>query len=181
MVIPRVLEPASVGIRFADCFFSDPVQLPRFSFPLRTAGIYVIMAPDPTWGPWHLQPLFFGEFEGQRTAYVSPAQQSCCLRIAGGKTLYVATYTVPPQQAWQLPQVKQLLIERYSPIANLAGNAPDTDIAHKLASLEKKILEHETLLKITLAAIGQTIQAPPEPRKRVVGFRPDPAGSRRKV
>jgi hypothetical protein len=44
--------------------------------------------------------------------------------------------------------------------------------------MERKINEQEAVLKLALAALGQTVQLQqPEPKKRIVGFRPDPAGS----
>src|SRR5678815_1284438 len=75
-----------VGIRFADYVFTHPVPLGRFALPLQSAGLYVILMPDPNWGPWRFQPLYFGEFGFQRRADLSAAQQTCCLKVAGGRS-----------------------------------------------------------------------------------------------
>jgi hypothetical protein len=41
--------------------------------------------------------------------------------------------------------------------------------------LEKKNQEHELLIKVVLAAIGQAVPPPQEPKKRAVGFHPGSA------
>ena len=166
------------GIRFADYLFSHPVPLGRFALPLRSAGLYVILMPDPTWGPWHFQPLYFGEFGFQRQADISAAQQTCCLKVAGGRSLYVALHEMPHQPGWQISQIKKQLIESYRSIANINPLDSTSALEFKLNSLESKIAEQEAVLKLTLATIGQIVQfQQPEPRKRVAGFRPDPADS----
>src|SRR5262245_57354563 len=108
-----------VGIRFGDYLFSYPVPLGCFTLPLRSAGVYVILMPDPTWGPWHFQPLYFGEFGFQRQADMSAAQQTCCLKAAGGRNLYFAVHVLTQREEWQIPQIKKELIERYRPISNM--------------------------------------------------------------
>jgi hypothetical protein len=55
---------------------------------------------------------------------------------------------------------------------------PAAELSNKLYSLEKKMIEHDAALVLALAAIVQMVQPQPEPRKRIVGFQPDPAGSR---
>src|SRR5262245_47694785 len=167
-----------VGIRFGDYLFSPPVPLGRFTLPPRSAGLYVILMPDPTWGPWHFQPLYFGEFGFQQQAYMSAAQQMSCLKVAGGRSLYFALYALPHQQEWQVLQIKKELIDRYRPISNMDSLDAASELALKLNSLESKIAEHEAVLKLTLAMIGQIVPfQQPEPRKRIAGFRRDPAES----
>ena len=167
-----------VGIRFGDYLFSPPVPLGRFTLPPRSGGVYVILIPDPTWGPWHFQPLYFGEFGYQRQAHMSAAQQMYCLKAAGGRGLYFAVHVPAQQLEWQVPQIKKDLIERYRPISNMDSLDSATELALKLNSLESKIAEHEAVLKLTLAVIGQIAQfQQPEPRKRIAGFRRDPADS----
>lgn len=166
------------GIRFGDYLFSYPVLLDRFTLPLRSAGLYVILMPDSTWGPWHFQPLYFGEFGFQRQAHMSEAQQTFCLKVAGGRSLYCALYVLPYQQEWQISRIKKELIERYRPISNMDSLDSAGELALKLNSLESKIAEQEAALRLILAAIGQMVQfQQPEPRKRIAGFRSDPADS----
>src|SRR5262245_39462382 len=100
----RLLSGVSAGVRFGNYVFSQPVPLGPFSLPPGSAGLFVVMMPDPTWGPLHLQPLFFGEFGGQREAWMSHTQQISCLKVAAGRTLYVALFTVPQHRGWQVPQ-----------------------------------------------------------------------------
>src|SRR6185295_13586973 len=99
--------------------FSHPVPLGSLGLPLRSAGVYVILMPDPTWGPWQFQPLYFGEFGFQRQAHMSAAQQMYCLKAAGGRSLYFAVHALAQQHEWQILQIKKELIERYRPISNM--------------------------------------------------------------
>ena len=164
------------GIRFGDYLFSYPVPLGHPTLPLRSAGLYVILMPDSTWGPWQFQPLYFGEFGFQRQAQMTAAQQTFCLRVAGGRVLYCALYVVPNQQEWQISRIKKELIERYRPVLNMDSLEPASALAFKLNSVESKIAEQEAVLRLILAAIGQIVQfQQPEPRKRIAGFGRDPA------
>jgi hypothetical protein len=170
-----------LGIRFGDYVFSHPIPLDRFSVPTRSVGLYVLLMPDPSWGPWHFQPIYFGEFGFQREVHMSVAQQTCCLKIAAGRSLYFALYAVPHQHGWAISQIKKELIDRYQPLSNLPSVDGTTELAHKLNSLEMRVTEQDAVLKLALAAIGQMAQfQQPEPRKRIAGFQPDPAVSRRR-
>src|SRR5215510_9907186 len=122
----RLLSRTPVGIRFADYVFSNPASLDRFSLPPRSSGIYVLLMPDSSWGPWHLQPLFFGEFGPDHQVYMSPAQQMCCLKVAAGRSLYFALYAVPHENGWAISEMKKELVARYRPVANLEslGSTP---------------------------------------------------------
>src|SRR5215831_1451534 len=115
----RLLPRRSIGIRFADYVFSDPAPLDRFSLPFRSAGLYVVLMPDSSWGPWQFQPLFFGEFGPECEVRMSHAQQTCCLKVAAGRNLYFALYAFPHQQGWTTSEIQKELIARYRPIANL--------------------------------------------------------------
>ena len=175
----RLHSRTLAGIRFADYVFSAPASLDRFLLPPRSLGLYVILMPDSTWGPWHLQPLFFDQFGPERVVRMSPAQQACCLKVAAGRSLYFAFYAIPPQHGWATPEILKELVARYRPLANLESIDAAAEVSQRLDSLEKKLIEHELVLKLALAALGQTVQLQqPEPKKRIVGFRPDPAGSR---
>ena len=174
----RLVSRTPIGIRFGDYVFSAPVPQGRFTLPPRSAGVYVVLMPDPSWGPWHLQPLFFGEFGAQQETQMTAAQQMSCLKVAAGRTLFFATYAVPQSHGWAISQIKNELIRCYRPISNLEPIDTAAELANRLYSLEKKMIEHDTALVLALAAIGQMVQPQPEPRKRIVGFRPDPAGSR---
>ena len=108
---------------------------------------------------------------------MSAAQQTCCLKAAGGRDLYFAVHVLT-QQEWQIPQIKKELIERYRPISNMDSLDWQVSWHSGWNSLESKIAEHEAVLKLTLAVIGQIAQFQgPELRKRIAGFRRDPADS----
>jgi hypothetical protein len=176
----RLLSRAPLGIRFADYLFTHPMPLDRISFSPRSSGLYVLLMPDTTWGPWHFQPLFFGEFASGHPQQMNQAQQICCLRVSGGRSLYYALYHLPHPNAWAVAEIKNELVARYRPIANLFSADGGAALAQRLETLEKKISEQDAVLKLVLAALGQTGQfQQPEPRKRIAGFRPDPARSRR--
>ena len=177
----RSLLGTKVGIRFGNYVFSDPVPMGRFSFWPRTAGLYSVLMPDLSWGPWPFQPLFFGEFGVQRETLMSQAQQASCLKVAAGRSLYVAVYALPQQHGWTISQIKRELIEQYKPVSNLESIDTAAEIGHRLDNLEKRILEQDAALKLLLASIGQFVQLQPEPRKRILGFQPKPAESRRSL
>src|SRR5215471_21557000 len=141
------LTGTPVGIRFADYVFSYPVPLDRFSLPPRSAGLYVLLMADPTWGPWQFQPLYFGDFGMYGEVHMSAAQQTCCLKVAAGRRLYVALYALPQQQGWAISQIKKELIEWYRPICNLDSDR-GTELANRLNSLEAKINEQDAVLKL---------------------------------
>jgi hypothetical protein len=166
------------GIRFGDYLFSYPVPLGHFTLPLQSAGLYVILLPDSTWGPWNFQPLYFGEFGFQRQAHMSAAQQTFCFKVAGGRVLYCAFYVLPNQQEWQISRIKRELIERYRPVSNMDSMESASELTFNLNSVERKIAEQEAVLRFILAAIGQIVQfQQPEPKKRIAGFRRDPTDS----
>jgi hypothetical protein len=110
---------------------------------------------------------------------MSMAQQTCCLRVAAGRSLYVSVYALPHPHGWAISQIKKELIGSYRPLSNLDSLDGSTELAHKLSSVETKIAEQDTLLKLALAAISQVQLQQPEPRKKIAGFRPYPAGSPR--
>jgi len=136
-------------------------------------GIYAVLVPDPTWGPRQFQPIFFGVFNTQRPYQLSTDEYSCCLRVAAGKALYIATYNLAAHDPSESHRIQRELIHAYGPVCNReAVDTPSLDLAHKLDALEKKNQEHELLLKVILAAIGHLVQPPQEIKRRAVGFQP---------
>src|SRR5262245_62014231 len=128
----RSLLRTTVGIRFGNYLFSDPVPMGRFSFFPRSSGLYVVLMPDPSWGPWPFQPLFFGEFGVQREALMSQAQQAYCLKVAAGRILYVAVYGLPEQNGWTTAQIKKQLIEQYRPVSNFESIDAAAELRYRL-------------------------------------------------
>ncbi len=134
------------GIRFADYVFAEPVPLDSFLVPPQMMAIYAVLVPDPTWGPRQFQPIFFGIINGQRQGQLSPEEYRSCLRVAGGKGLYVATCNLPPLfQPSESHRIQRELIHVYSPLCNRdAVDAPSADLAGKVDALEKKNQEHDS-------------------------------------
>jgi hypothetical protein len=146
----RFLMRAPTGIRSANYVFSEPVPLSRFLLPTRFEGIYVLLVPDPTWEPWHLQPVFFGEIRADREPAISESERVQCLRVAAGRTVYIAV--CPLLQTGGLPRIKQELIDCYGPLVNRDSHGDVAEMARKLEAIESKIHEHETLMKLALAS-----------------------------
>ena len=109
---------------------------------------------------------------------MTAAQQTSCLKVAAGRTLYFAAYAVPEQHVWAVSQIEKELIKLYNPVSNLESIDAVAELANRLYSIEKKIVEHDAALVLALAAIGQMVQPQNEPKKRIVGFQPGPASSR---
>src|SRR5690242_12491193 len=93
----------SPGIRFNDCFFSEPIPLTLWAAP-KYAGLCVILAGDPNWAPKPLQPLFFGEF-GNNT------QEMRLPKVDGG--VFVAVLPLPFSTMAQRWALRQELIRAY--------------------------------------------------------------------
>src|SRR5262245_53772477 len=108
----RALLPHPAGIRFGDLTFTEPVPLDTAVYAPASIGIYVLLAPDPTWSPRYFQPVYFGEFGMPGAAQMTAEEQSRCLRVAAGKTLYVAVCSVPPHFAVQVTRIKNELIRQ---------------------------------------------------------------------
>jgi hypothetical protein len=168
----RMFFRAAVGIRFADCVFSEPVPIGRQGVPVHSAGIYVILIHDPTWGPRQFQPVFFSEFGPSHHSSVGPADVMGWHRVAAGRGLYVAVHSVAPAEAHELPVLTRELVASYRPLCNRESAEEITsDTKRRVEVLEKKTQEQEALLRLAIAVIGQTPQTASESKKRPVGFR----------
>ena len=168
------------GIRFGDYIFGEPIPLGICRIPQQTIGIYAVLVPGPTWGPRQFQPILFGVLNGQPQFQLLAGEYSSCLRVAAGKGLYVATYNLPPLYDLSEPQrIQNELVQVYRPLCNRASaDACSDTLANKLEALEKRNQEHETLIKVLLAAIGHLVQPPQEIKKRAVGFQPSASTTR---
>ena len=108
---------------------------------------------------------------------MTAAQQTSCLKVAAGRTLYFAAYAVPEQHGWAISQIKKELIKLYNPVSNLESIDAAAELANRMYGIEKKVVEHDAALLLALAAIGQMVHPQTEPRKRI-GFQPGAASSR---
>ena len=159
------------GICFGECVFSEPVPVDRVSLPVHSSGVYVILTPDPTWGPRHFQPLFFGEFANGRCS-VTASELSFWYRAAGGRSLSIAVLGIPEVHAGELASLKRKLIDHYHPICNRDdGSEMAFETARRLEQLERRAYEQDIQLKLMLAAFGQMVHQPPaDTKKKPAGF-----------
>ncbi len=173
----RFVSKPPIGIRFGRYLFSEPVPLGGFWIPPRTMGLYVILVPDPTWMPRPFQPIFFGEFGPDRPSPVTYREYITWFRAAAGRHLHIAVLEVQSGELGHVPVVKRELVRTYDPICDYhaQNEFAGDDLSRKLDVLEKKDYEHEALLRVMLAAVGRLLEPPAEPpRKRQIGFLPDP-------
>jgi len=159
------------GIRFGNCVFSEPVPLDRACLPVNSTGVYVILTPDPTWGPRHFQPLFFGEFAGGLHCSITTTELSLCYRAAAGKGLLISVLAMPGAHVGDVILLKRRLIQDYAPICNRNDDsAIAIEMARRLETLERMTSHQELVLKLALGALGQMAHPHPETKKRIVGF-----------
>src|SRR5215468_3832940 len=92
------------GIRFNDCFFTEPVPFANWT-PPRCASLYVILIADSNWAPLPFQPLYFGEF-GNNTSLAAVQKEVTGLVPAPRReALFVAVLPLPfstTSQRWML-------------------------------------------------------------------------------
>jgi hypothetical protein len=152
----------STGIRFNDCFFSEPVDLSAWT-PPKYPGLFAILVTDPNWAPKAFQPLYFGEFSNNSPATALLQECMHVKAAAGGRNLLVAVLPMPfstSQQRWAL---RDELIRAYNPVLQTGpATTPRPDLAYKLDELEKKHQEQ-------IHAINAGLDTQPA-RRRQFGF-----------
>src|SRR5258706_59141 len=121
-----MLPNFSSGIRFNDCFFSEPGRLAGW-IPPRFTGLFVVFACDPNWAPRSFQPLYFGEF-GNNSSFRTP--------VPGN--LFISVLPLPYSTSAQRQSLRNELISAYNPVlqSHTPAAAP-SEVAHCLAQLEK--------------------------------------------
>jgi hypothetical protein len=162
---------APSGIRFNDCFFTEPVDLSAWT-PPKCAGLFAILVADPNWAPKGFQPIYFGEFGNNSP---SGALVQNCSEVAGaaqGKHLFVSVFLMPfstSQQRWTL---RNELTWAYHPTCQQDVQKPPVqDLAYKLAELEKKHQEQTAQFMQLVASMNPNLDAAPARRRRI-GFVP---------
>jgi len=140
------------GIRFNNYMFTEPVPLSGWH-PPACAGIVVILARNPQWGPKPLQALYFGE----------PAS----VRVnAGQERLLVSMLPMPYSTAFQRRALCQELSASYTP-------ASAADLARKVEVLEARQQEQSEQILSLLGYIAKFFESQPVGPKRPIGFLPD--------
>ena len=107
----------SSGIRFNDCFFTEPTCLETWNVP-KFAGLFVILAGDSNWAPKPYQPLYFGEFGNNTPETPLPTD---CPGIEKGARLYVAVLPMPFSTTAQRWALRNELLRAYNPISQTRG------------------------------------------------------------
>lgn len=162
------LASAATGIRFNDCFFSEPVRLADW-IPPRFTGLFVILACDPNWAPKPFQPLSFGEL-GNNTPQLA--------RQANGAThgLYVSVLPLPYSTSTQRASLRNELIAGYNPLLQgRAAAAPHLDLNQRMDELERRYEEHSAQMLLMLSNIHRHFEPMPVPMRRRIGFQPESA------
>jgi hypothetical protein len=137
----------SIGIRFNDCLFSEPVAVAGWT-PPRYAGLFVVLVNDSNWAPKALQPLYFGEFGNNAPLPTLALDYPRLLAAAKGRILLVAVLPMPFSTTAQRRELHNELVGAYNPECGFDGNM------------------------VQLANVNQSFQPPPEAPRRRIGFMP---------
>ena len=162
---------AAAGIRFNDFVFSEPRPLVETALP-KCAGILAILVRDPNWAPKPFQPLCFREFGNN-----SPQNLFAYQPMRWGRTeLFVSVLPMPFSSTAQRCEVRNQLVWAYNPVLQNNGLPPvQNELVHKLDELEKKHEEQTTQVRLLLASINRLFEPQAEPKRRPIGFLPQPA------
>src|SRR5215468_7173955 len=159
----------SPGIRFNDCYFSEPARLTGWKAP-KYAGLFVILANDGNWAPKPYLALYFGEFGNNTPEGTLPGGHN--FQSGEGPTaLYISVLPMPFSTTAQRRALRNELVLAYNTpwqqnevraVSGLAsqlgdtGNGSNPQAAQILMLLANKLLEP---------------QPEPGPRRRI-GFIP---------
>jgi hypothetical protein len=164
----------AVGIRFNDCFFTQPMPLVEWR-PPRCAGLFVILVGDPNWAPKPFQPVYFGEF-GNNASEAAVRHSMCQFDVRRTAELLVATLPLPFSTTAQRWALRSELLWAYNPVCQTdTPKTPPTDLAHKVNELEKRHQEQSAQFGMLLASLNQFFQPQPETPRRRIGFLPSTA------
>jgi hypothetical protein len=135
----------TLGIRFNDCMFSEPVPAAQWTQP-RYAGLFAVLVNDPDWAPKAFRPLHFGEFGNNSCLAALPLDYALLMATAQGRNLYVAVLPMPFSTTAQRRELRNELVWAYNPECQTGETAP--------------------------ANINQSFQPLPEMQRRRIGFMP---------
>jgi len=130
-------ETYTAGIRFNDCYFSEPVRLIEWT-PPKCAGLFAVLVPDPNWAPKPFRPIYFGEF-GNNTPDPAPESPGQFREDAERAALLVVVLPLPFSTTAQRQGLRNELVSAYYPacqgeeatnlqaaLSRFAPSAPDT-------------------------------------------------------
>jgi hypothetical protein len=172
--------PTSVasGIRFNDCFFSEPVSFVSWA-PPGCPGLFVILTFDPSWAPRPLRPLYFGEFGNNTSPYVLLRECRRVIPQGDSKNVFVSVLPMPFTTTSQRCRLREELISAYNPAYQRNATTSSGELAQKIDELERKHQEQQAQVMMMVAGVNRLFEspAPVQPRRRI-GFNPlaEPAG-----
>jgi hypothetical protein len=165
----------AVGIRFNDCFFTQPTPLAAWR-PPQYAGLFVILLGDTNWAPKPFQPLYFGEFGNNAPEVSLRGDGQFQFDFRRSAELFVATLPLPFSTTLQRCTLRNELIWAYNPVCQArTPKAPPEELAHKVAELEKRHQEQSAQFGMLLTSINRLFEPGPEPQRRPIGFLPSTA------
>jgi hypothetical protein len=171
---PYLVAP---GIRFDNYVFGEPRRLTEVAIP-KCAGVLAILIRDPNWAPKSFQPLCFREFGNNPQATLPPGDAIRLARISQADELFVSVLALPFSTAGQRREILDELIRAYNPCCQTVGPPLfQNDLVHKLDELEKKNEEQTIQVRLLLDSIHRLFGPQAEPRRRTIGFLPEPAAT----
>jgi hypothetical protein len=155
------------GLRFNDCYFSEPVPLASWA-PPNCAGLLVVVVRDVRWAPKPFRPLYFGEFGND--AHPAPASRGWLHTDAGH--LYVAALPLPFSTSTQRRALRNELVSAYNPVCQAAASPSADELARKMEDLEARQQEQNAQILKLLSGIARLFEPQPVGPSRPIGFRP---------
>jgi hypothetical protein len=163
------------GIRFNDCFFTEPTPLTQWR-PPQYPGLFVILVRDPNWAPKPFQPLYFGEFGNNAPEISLRGEPLFHLDPRRSAELLVATLPMPFSTTSQRCALRDELMWAYNPVCQThTPKAPPQELARKVEQLEMRHQEQTAQFGMLLASINRLFEPQPEPPRRRIGFLPSTA------
>lgn len=154
--VPSYLPP---GVRFNDCLFTEPSPLHAWR-PPACAGLLIVLARNPQWGPKPVQPIYIGEFGNDA------ARGSALPSHVRRDDLLVSVLPMPYSTAAQRRALCNELIAAYNPACQVNGAAVSAaDLANKVDELQAQVLSLVTHL-------GKMFEPQPVGPRKPIGFLP---------
>jgi hypothetical protein len=170
MTIPT--RGVASGIRFNDCFFSEPVSLAD-CVPQGYPGLFAILTFDLNWAPRPLRVLCFGEFGNDTPAHVLLRDCSRTLSANTRKDLFVCVLPMPFTTTAQRCALRDELISAYNPACQTSNSGTSRELAQKVDELERRQHEQNAQAMMLAAGISRFFDPPPPSRpRRRIGFNP---------
>lgn len=168
---PHWLSP---GVRFNDCFFSEPVRLAGWT-PPRFPCLFAILACDSNWAPRSFQPLCFGEF-GNNSAHPLETSASWVLRASNARNLLISVFPMPFSTSAQRAALREELVTAYNPpLQGRADTVAPRDLTFRMGELERRNQEQAEKILFLLGNIYKQFEPQPVPERRRIGFLPEVA------